>query len=77
MNPTLSHAVTFADRFGLKHLAFEVGEAAKDRQSKLVNLIRSMGDLNFWAPAATYGLAETCHAAILHFWMDSLAALLH
>lgn len=41
------------------------------------NLIRSMGDLNFWAPAATYGLAETCHAAILHFWMDSLAALLH
>lgn len=45
MNPTLSHAVTFADRFGLKHLAFEVGETVKDRQSKLVNIIRSMGSL--------------------------------
>lgn len=34
------------------------------------NVIRGIGDLNFYIPAKTYGMAETCHAAILHFWMD-------
>ena len=34
------------------------------------NAIRKLGDLNFYIPAKTYGLAETAHAAILHFWMD-------
>ena len=34
------------------------------------NAIRKLGDLNFYVPAKTYGLAETAHAAILHFWMD-------
>jgi D-sedoheptulose 7-phosphate isomerase len=34
------------------------------------NKIRKMGDLNFYVPAQTYGLAETAHAAILHYWMD-------
>jgi D-sedoheptulose 7-phosphate isomerase len=34
------------------------------------NAIRKLGDLNFYAPAQTYGLAETAHAAILHYWMD-------
>ncbi len=34
------------------------------------NALRSMGDLNFYIPAQTYGMAETCHAAILHFWVD-------
>ncbi len=36
------------------------------------NNLRRSGDLNFYTPAQTYGLAETAHAAILHFWMDSL-----
>ena len=36
------------------------------------NLLRSKGDLNFYVPAATYGLAETCHAAILHHWIDKI-----
>jgi D-sedoheptulose 7-phosphate isomerase len=36
------------------------------------NRIRNMGDLNFYIPASTYGLAETCHAAILHYWVDLL-----
>jgi D-sedoheptulose 7-phosphate isomerase len=36
------------------------------------NKIRTMGDLNFYIPASTYGLAETCHAAILHYWVDLL-----
>lgn len=34
------------------------------------NSLRSLGDLNFYIPAQTYGMAETCHAAILHHWID-------
>lgn len=34
------------------------------------NFLRSLGKLNFYVPAKTYGLAETSHAAILHFWVD-------
>ncbi|RLC10378.1 MAG: hypothetical protein DRI57_20490 [Deltaproteobacteria bacterium] len=36
------------------------------------NLLISQGNLNFYVPAETYGAAETCHAAILHFWMDQM-----
>jgi len=53
-------------------------EAAKQRRGKVItlsameesNTLRKMGDLNFYVPAKTYGLAETCHAAILHHWID-------
>ena len=34
------------------------------------NPLRQAGDLNFHVGATTYGQAETCHAAILHHWMD-------
>lgn len=34
------------------------------------NPLRSSGSLNFYIPAHTYGCAETCHAAVLHHWMD-------
>lgn len=34
------------------------------------NPLRSEGFLNAYVPAETYGYAETCHAAILHHWMD-------
>lgn len=34
------------------------------------NPLRSSGYLNIYVPAQTYGYAETCHAAILHHWMD-------
>lgn len=36
------------------------------------NSLTSKGDLNFYVPASTYGLAETCHAAILHHWIDKI-----
>ncbi|MBF0118509.1 MAG: SIS domain-containing protein [Desulfobacterales bacterium] len=36
------------------------------------NKIRQMGDLNFYVPCTTYGMAESCHAAILHFWIDKM-----
>ena len=37
------------------------------------NALRQLGTLNFWLPAETYGLAETSHAAILHYWMDNVS----
>lgn len=36
------------------------------------NPLRTMGTFNFYVPADTYGLAETSHAAILHFWVDRM-----
>lgn len=38
-----------------------------------INALRQLGTLNFWVPADTYGLAETSHAAILHYWMDKVS----
>jgi D-sedoheptulose 7-phosphate isomerase len=34
------------------------------------NKSRKLGDLNFFVPAKTYGLAEVCHAGLLHCWFD-------
>ena len=34
------------------------------------NPLRGKGDLNVYVAASDYGGAETCHAAILHHWMD-------
>jgi len=34
------------------------------------NPLKSSGVLNIYVSAQTYGYAETCHAAILHHWMD-------
>lgn len=34
------------------------------------NPLRALGVLNAYVAANVYGLAETCHAAILHHWMD-------
>ena len=36
------------------------------------NPLRSEGLLNAYVSAETYGCAETCHAAILHHWMDMI-----
>jgi D-sedoheptulose 7-phosphate isomerase len=34
------------------------------------NRLRRMGALNFYVPAKRYGPAESCHAVMLHHWMD-------
>lgn len=36
------------------------------------NSLQSNGTLNFYVPADTYGMAETCHGAILHYWVDQV-----
>lgn len=38
------------------------------------NALRASGDLNFYVPAATYGLAESAHATLLHHWIDRIVA---
>jgi D-sedoheptulose 7-phosphate isomerase len=34
------------------------------------NRSRRMGDLNFYVPADTYGIAEASHQVLLHAWLD-------
>lgn len=41
---------------------------------KAGNPLRRRGTLNIYVPAATYGFAESCHAVILHHWMDLVEA---
>ncbi|MDR3109435.1 MAG: SIS domain-containing protein [Planctomycetaceae bacterium] len=35
------------------------------------NKSRSLGDLNFYVPAETYGTTEVCHADLMHCWLDA------
>ena len=35
------------------------------------NQSRQLGDLNFYVPAETYGIAEVCHAGLMHCWLDA------
>jgi hypothetical protein len=37
------------------------------------NPLRTLGDLNVYVPGGAYGHSETCHAAVLHYWMDRVA----
>jgi D-sedoheptulose 7-phosphate isomerase len=41
------------------------------------NPARRLGDVNVYVPALTYGLVETAHAALLHFWTDTLCGSAH
>jgi D-sedoheptulose 7-phosphate isomerase len=34
------------------------------------NRSRQAGDLNFYVPANSYGVVESCHQVILHSWLD-------
>ena len=34
------------------------------------NKSRNMGDINFYVPGRTYGVAESVHAILLHCWLD-------
>ena len=36
------------------------------------NPLRQAGTLNAWIPARRYGDAESCHAFVLHAWMDDV-----
>lgn len=34
------------------------------------NRSRALGDLNFYVPSKTYGIAESSHQILLHVWLD-------
>ena len=44
---------------------------------KAENALRKLGNINFYVPADTYGLAETAHAAVMHFWIDNILSELN
>jgi 1,5-anhydro-D-fructose reductase (1,5-anhydro-D-mannitol-forming) len=56
------NAVTLALERGMKVITFSAMNPD--------NPLRSSGHLNFFVRAHTYGEAETCHAALLHYWVD-------
>lgn len=58
-------AVRAGRRQGLKVVTF----SAMHRN----NPLRRSGDLNFYVAAETYGLAESAHAVLLHYWVDMLS----
>ncbi len=37
------------------------------------NPLRKMGHINFYVCAKTFGFAESCHATLLHHWMDKIS----
>ena len=55
----------------IKRDAFTVTLSAMDEK----NILRSLGTINFYVPAKSYGTAETCHAAILHYWVDQVVSI--
>lgn len=65
-SPNILAAAEVARELGLTTISL----SAKDAD----NPLRGLGTLNAYVAAATYGLAETCHAAILHHWMDMVEA---
>ncbi|SDK34868.1 D-sedoheptulose 7-phosphate isomerase [Maridesulfovibrio ferrireducens] len=64
-SPNVVNACRFASELGAAVVTLTAMAPA--------NKMRQIGDLNFWLPAETYGMAETGHACILHYWMDSVS----
>ena len=61
-SPNILAAIDVADELKISVVTLTAKDAA--------NPLRKRGDLNLYVPATTYGLAETAHAAALHWWMD-------
>ena len=61
-SPNIVAAIQAARRLGMSVVTFS--GMAPDNQS------RRAGDLNFWVPSKTYGVAESIHAVLLHCWLD-------
>jgi phosphoheptose isomerase len=64
-SPNIVRAVEIARQLGLTVVTL----SSMDED----NPLRSAGDVNGYVPAAAFGHAETCHGAVLHYWMDRVA----
>lgn len=65
-SPNILAAVDVARRLSLTVVTLSAMDAG--------NPLRRMGAINIYVSAQTYGYAESCHAAILHHWMDLIEA---
>lgn len=61
-SPNVLAAIPAAQRLGMTVLTFS--------GFKPDNRSRQLGDLNFYVPCKTYGVAECCHQVLLHAWLD-------
>ena len=61
-SPNVLRAIRCARELGLRVITLSAMKP--DNQS------RRAGDLNFYIPAETYGIAESSHAVVLHCWLD-------
>ena len=55
-------AIDEARRIGMKTVTLSAMDV--DNRS------RKFGDISMYVPAESYGDAESCHAAVLHYWID-------
>jgi len=64
-SPNILAAVKTARKIGMRVVTFSA--------MKPDNPLRRSGDLNFYVKADTYGIAESAHAALLHYWVDMVS----
>jgi len=62
-SPSIIRAIEAAHELGMKVITL----SAMNPENKS----RRMGDLNFFIPVTTYGLAECAHQILLHYWLDA------
>jgi D-sedoheptulose 7-phosphate isomerase len=61
-SPNVIKAIEAAKELGL--YAITLSGMKHDNQS------RKRGDLNFYVPADTYGVVESSHQVLPHYWLD-------
>lgn len=61
-SPNIIRAIEQARTLGMKVITLS--------GMKPNNHSRSMGDLNFYVPAPTYGIVECAHQVLMHYWLD-------
>lgn len=72
--------ITISSSGGSKNVLAAI-RVAREKKMRVITLSgmradnpsRSLGDLNFYVPALTYGHVESAHQAILHCWLDHYA----
>jgi D-sedoheptulose 7-phosphate isomerase len=65
-SPNVLRAIRCARDLGLRVITLSA--------MKPDNASRKAGDLNFYIPGDTYGIAESSHAVLLHCWLDHFIA---
>ncbi|MFH1811579.1 MAG: SIS domain-containing protein [Pseudomonadota bacterium] len=65
-SPSVLNAVAVAQQIGMRVVTLSGMSPA--------NPLRALGTLNAHVEARSYGTVETCHAAVLHRWMDGMLA---